>query len=118
MGSDPTRQPIYQPVEYCTYLTVLGSFNKLNMNQFTNKTTTKEDFDAVHKVVLYGISDNIFALVQKGKYGAINNSYPTTMGYYVVGLLSEPYVTRQQNSSQASHKVRRTYRKNGIYYYT
>ena len=31
------------------------------------------------------------ALVQNGKYGATNTSYPTTIGYYVVKFLSEPY---------------------------
>ena len=50
------------------------------MIQVTNKTTTKEDFDAVHKVVLDGISDNMSALVQNGKYGEINTADPTTMG--------------------------------------
>ena len=40
------------------------------------------------KVVFDGISDNISALVQNGKCGAINTADPTTMGYYVVGFLS------------------------------
>ena len=31
------------------------------------------------------------ALVQNGKYGAINNSDLTTMGYYAVKFLSKPY---------------------------
>ena len=38
----------------------------------------------MHKVVLYGISDNMSALDQNGKYGAINTADPTTMGCYVV----------------------------------
>ena len=31
------------------------------------------------------------ALVKDGKYGAINTVDPTTMGYYVVKFLPEPY---------------------------
>ena len=56
------------------------------MIKFTNKTTTNQAFDAADKVVLDGISDNMSALVQNGKYGAINTVDPTTMGYYVVKL--------------------------------
>ena len=33
----------------------------------------------------------MYKLVQNRKYGAINTSDPTTMGYYVVKFLSEPY---------------------------
>ena len=69
---------------------MLGSFNNWNSIQFSNKTKTNEDFDEVHKVVLYGISDNIYELVQNEKYGAINTADTTKMGYYVVKLLSEP----------------------------
>ena len=61
------------------------------MIQFTNKTITNEDVDAVHKSVIYCMSDNMSALFQNGKYGEINTAYPTTMGYYVVRFLSEPY---------------------------
>ena len=78
---------------------MLGSFNNCNIIQFDNKTTTTEVFDVANKVVLYGISDNMPALVQNGKYGAINTADPTTMGYYLVILLSEPYTfTRRQKS--------------------
>ena len=45
----------------------------------------------MNKVLLFGISDKMSALVQNGKYVAINTADTTTMGYYVVTLLSEPY---------------------------
>ena len=61
------------------------------MIQFTNKTTINENFYSVNKVVLDGISDNISALFQNGKYGVINTTDPTTIGYYVVKVLSEPH---------------------------
>ena len=98
IGSYPTRKLVYQPVEDCIYCPVLGSFNNWNIIQFTNKTTTLEEFDAVHKVLLDGIGDNMSELVQNGKYGAIYTKYPTTMGYYVVKFLSEPY-TLQDNKT-------------------
>ena len=71
---------------------MLGSFKNCIIIQFDNKTKTTEVFDVANKVVLYGISDNMPALVQNGKYGAINISYPTTIDYYVVKLLLEPYM--------------------------
>ena len=61
------------------------------MTQFTNKTITNEEYDAFHKVVLDGISDNVSAILYNGKYGTINTADPTTMGYYVVKLLPETY---------------------------
>ena len=96
IDSDPTSQPCYQPLEDCTYWPVLGSFNNWNIIQFTNKTTTNKDFDTVHKVVSDGISDNMSALVNNGKYGAINTENPTTIGYYVVRFLSEPYTLQDE----------------------
>ena len=68
------------------------------MIQFTNKTTTNEDFYAAHKVVLYSISDNMYVLAQNGKYGAINTADPTTMVYYGFKLLSEPYTLQYEKA--------------------
>ena len=45
---------------------------------------SSEDFDAVHKVLLDGISENMASLVQLGKYGTISAADPTTMGYYMI----------------------------------
>ena len=41
--------------------------------------------------MLDGTSYNMASILQVGKYGAINSSDTTTMGYYVVKYLSEPY---------------------------
>ena len=46
----------------------------------------------MHKVVLDGISDNMASIVQLGKYGAINVADPTSVEYYVIKYLSEPYI--------------------------
>ena len=67
---------------------MLGYLNNQNVILFTNKTTTNKDFDALHKAVLYGISESMSAIFQKGIYGTINTQDTTTMGYYVVRLLS------------------------------
>ena len=45
---------------------------------------TSEYFNAVHKVVLDGISYNMASLVKLGKYGATNAAEPTIMGYYMI----------------------------------
>ena len=66
--------------------------------KFTNKRTSSEDFDDVHKVVLYGISDNMASLVQLGKYGGTNAADPTTMGYYMIKYLSQPYTLKEDQT--------------------
>ena len=81
----------YKPDVNYTYWPVLGSFNNWNINTSTNKTTSSKDFDAVNKVVIGGISNNMSSLIQLGKYGAIDSVNPTTMGYYVINYLSKPY---------------------------
>ena len=68
------------------------------MTQFTNKTITNEEYDAFHKVVLDGISDNVSAILYNEKYGTINTAYPTTMGYYVVNLLPETYTLKYKKT--------------------
>ena len=78
-GVDPTKQLCFQPVFDCINWPVLGSFNKWKIIQFTNKTTSIEDFDEVHKVVLDGISGNRSFLLTLVKYGAINADYPKIM---------------------------------------
>ena len=60
---DPTKQPRYQLVFDWTYWDLLVSLNKWNIIQFNNKTTSSEDFDAVHKLVLDGISENMASIV-------------------------------------------------------
>ena len=52
----------------------------------------------MHKVLLYGISANVSVILQRGNYVAINTAVTTTMGYYVVKLLSEP-CTLQDNKT-------------------
>ena len=95
---DPTKHLCYQPVVYFTKWTVLGSFNNWNIIQFNNKRTPIEYFDALHKVFLDGISDNIASLLQLDQYDATNESYPTTMGYYVIKYLSEPYKLQENRT--------------------
>ena len=40
-GVEPTKHPRYQPVTYCTYWTVLGSFDNWNIIKFTNNNKIK-----------------------------------------------------------------------------
>ena len=66
---------------------MLWSFSNRNIIQFFNKSIAYEDFDAVQKVVLDGISENMPSLAQNEKYGAVNTADPTTPGYYVFKLI-------------------------------
>ena len=83
-GVDTTKQPLYQPVFECKYWPVLGSFDNWNIVQFTNKTTSSEEFDELHKVVIDGISETMASLVQLGNSSAINETDPTIIGYYMI----------------------------------
>ena len=95
---ETNKQLSYQPVVEFAYYPVLGSFNNWNTIWFTNKIAILKDFDTVHKVVMYGISDNMASLIQLEKFGAINALYPTTMGYYVIKFLSEPYTLQEDHT--------------------
>ena len=66
----------YQPLQYCTYCPVLFCLKNWNIIKFSNKDTTSEDFEAINQVVLDGISENMASLVQYGKYGYMNKTYP------------------------------------------
>ena len=59
----PQQQPRYQPVTYCTYCTLLGSFNNWNIITFPHKATTGEIFEEKNKVFLVGIGNNMESLV-------------------------------------------------------
>ena len=47
-----------------TYWHVLGCFKNLNLIKLSYKATYSEDIDKINKVVLYGISENMAALVK------------------------------------------------------
>ena len=55
----------------------------------------------MHKVVLDGISKNMAYIAQLGKYGANNAADPTTMRYYVIKYLSEPYTLQEDHYLEA-----------------
>ena len=90
-----TRQTKLYPVVDRTYWPMLASFNKWNIIQFKNKITSIEDFDETHKVVLDGIIVNVSSLVQTGKHGAINTTYNTTMGYYVIKYVYDDFTLEE-----------------------
>ena len=70
---------------------VLGAFNNWIIIEFSSKSTSSEKFDAIHQVVLDGISDNMASLVESGKYGAINTTDTSTNGFYVIVFTSGAY---------------------------
>ena len=64
----------------------------------SSKSTFSDTFDGIHQVVLDGISDNMASLVESGKYGAINTTYTSTNGFYVIMFISGEY-TAQENTT-------------------
>ena len=67
---------------------MLGYLNNWNINKFTNKGTSSEDFNYIHKILLHGISDIMSSLVNTCNYGAINTT-DTKKGYYVIKYVPE-----------------------------
>ena len=47
-------------------------------------------------MVLDGISDNMAELVNTDKYGAINTTDNSNIGYYVVNFMSEAYTLQDK----------------------
>ena len=90
-GIPSNKQERYKPVTNCTYWTVLGSYNKWDIIQFSKKSTPYDPFDEIRQVVLDGISDNMALLVESGKYGAIKKTDTETNVFYVIIFTSEAY---------------------------
>ena len=67
---------------------MLGPFNNHRIIILTHKVTSSGEIDKINQVVLDGISENIDALSQTDKYGAINTTGTTTMVYYVIKFMS------------------------------
>ena len=74
-GVSPSNQPFYKILHYYTYWTVLGSFNDWYIITSTNKNKTSNELEAINKVVLDRISDNMTFLVQSSKYDDNNTIY-------------------------------------------
>ena len=91
------KQEVYKPVTKCTYWPVLGAFNNWNIIEFSSKSISSDTFDEIHQVVLDVISDNMTSLVESVKYGAINTTYTSTNGFYVIMFTSGAY-TLQENT--------------------
>ena len=75
-----------------------GSFKNCNIITLSHKSTISEDFEETNQVFLGGISNNMASLVQYGRYGAINTTYTTTIGYYVIKLVLEDYTLQEDTT--------------------
>ena len=85
------QQQQYQTVVECKLWPVLGSFDDCKIVNVDNKTTSSEDFDDVHKVVIYGISTNMESLVQTDKYCATSAEDPTIIGYLFIKYILDNF---------------------------
>ena len=88
-GLTTQQQLRYQHVIDFTYWTIIVSFNNCNIITLSHKATTSEDFEGIHQVFFYSISDNVALLVQSGEYDAMNKIDTPIMGYYVIKFVSE-----------------------------
>ena len=59
---------------------------------------TSKAFEDINKVVLDGISENMYVLVQPDKYGAANTTYSTKMGYYVIYSVYDAYTLQEDTT--------------------
>ena len=53
---------------------MLGTLKNWNIIKSTNKITFNEDFYQINEIVIDGISENIYSLLQTGKHGAISTT--------------------------------------------
>ena len=97
-GTPSKKQARYQFVTNCTYWPVLGSYNNFNIIHLSPKATLFEEFEEVHQVIIFVISDNMASLVQSVKYGAINTDYTTINGYNVIKFISEAYTLKNNTT--------------------
>ena len=97
-GIPSDKQERYKPVTKCTYWPVLGAFKNWNIIELSSNSTSSETFDAIHQVVLDGISDNMSSLVESGKYRAIKTTDTSTNVFYVIMFTSGAY-TLQENTT-------------------
>ena len=97
-GIPSKKQAHYQPLIYCTYWPVLGSFKNCNIIHMSPKSTPFEVFDYIHQVVFDRISDNMASLLQSGKNGFINTANTTTNGYYTINFISEAYTLKNNTT--------------------
>ena len=79
-------------------LAVLGAFNNWNIIELSSNSKSSDTFDAIHQVVLDGLSDNMASLVESGTYGAINTTDTSTNVFYVIMFTSGAY-TLQENTT-------------------
>ena len=75
---------------------MLGSFNNWDIIKLSHKTTPSEEIDTIAQVVLDGIINNMSSLLKSGRYGAINITYASKMGYYVITFMSEAYTLQEE----------------------
>ena len=66
----------------------------------SHKSTTSKGFEEINQVILYGISDNMSSLVQYGKYGSMNTTNTSTMGYYVIKFVSDAYTLQYDTTCE------------------
>ena len=64
----------------------------------SSKSTSFDVFDEIHQVVLDGISDNMASLVESGKYGAINTTYTSTNGFYIIMFKNCAYTLKENTT--------------------
>ena len=81
----------------------MGSYNNWNIIELTLKSTSFEEFDEIHQVVLDGIIDNMASLIQSCMYGSIITDYTTTNGLYVIQFISEAW--RLQTNTKIDGQV-------------
>ena len=57
-----------------------------------------EEIENFYQVVLDVISENMSSFIKRSKYGAINTTDTSKMGYYVINFMSEPYTLQEEKT--------------------
>ena len=75
---------------------MLCYFHNWNIIKLSHKETYSEEINKIHQVLLDRICENMAALLQTSKRGAINTTDTATRRYYVIKLMSEPYKLQEE----------------------
>ena len=49
------------------------------------------EYECINRTIIYGNVTNMYLIILKGKYGAIDADYTSCQGYYIIRFSESPY---------------------------
>ena len=89
------NQPIYRRVYDCKCPLILGSHNNWIVSNFIDYGTYTVEYEFINRTILDGNVMNIYLVILKGNYGAIDADDTSCHGYYIILYSSSPYTLQE-----------------------